>query len=126
MFIVTGREENSSSARSVMLTFRPFGAWILFKAINYKHCAPTELTSKKRFIAAASATRAVSHALRRFDAEHVERGDQSLAHDGGDGDEQGAAIHIGFRENVVMVIKQVEALRQLKRPLGNDGRLKRA
>ena len=30
-----------------MLTFRPYGAWILFDARNYKHCVPTGLAKAK-------------------------------------------------------------------------------
>src|SRR4051794_23087869 len=40
MFIVKEIVNDSSSVRSVMLTFRPDGAGILFDACNYKHCAP--------------------------------------------------------------------------------------
>ena len=40
MFIVTIANKNPSSVRSVMSTFRPYGAEMLFDARHYKHFVP--------------------------------------------------------------------------------------
>ena len=40
MFIATITDKNPSSVRSVMSTFRPYGAGMLFDTLDYKHFVP--------------------------------------------------------------------------------------
>src|SRR5436853_5535614 len=49
MFIVGRGQREPKPRRGGMSTLRPDGAWILIGSGCYKHCAPTELTSQKRF-----------------------------------------------------------------------------